>query len=101
MTPNASTDWEFWTGAGRTGTRVWSSLANTTNKTSITVPSGSLAVSTTYYIAVRYNGTTYGSSGYTSSSFTTASAFLPTVFGQAWSVVTVQVLLKSELLVMR
>ena len=81
---HASTDWEIWTGAGRTGTRVWSSLANTTNKTSITVPSGSLAVSTTYYIAVRYNGTTYGSSGYASSSFTTASAFLPTVFGQAW-----------------
>ena len=81
---HASTDWEIWTGAGRTGTRVWSSLTNTTNKTSITVPSGSLAVSTTYYIAVRYNGTTYGSSGYASSSFTTASAFIPTVFGQAW-----------------
>ena len=81
---HASTDWEIWTGAGRTGTRVWSSLTDTTNKTSITVPSGSLAVSTTYYIAVCYNGTTYGSSGYASSSFTTASAFLPTVFGQAW-----------------
>ena len=81
---HASTDWEIWTGAGRTGTRVWSSLANTTNKTSITVPSGSLAVSTTYYIAVRYNGTTYGSSGYASSSFTTAAAFAPTTIGQAW-----------------
>ena len=81
---HASTDWEIWTGAGRTGTRVWSSLANTTNKTSITVPSGSLVVSTTYYISVRYNGTTYGSSGYASSSFTTASAFIPTTIGQAW-----------------
>ena len=81
---HASTDWEIWTGAGRTGTRVWSSLANTTNQTSITVPSGSLAVSTTYYIAVRYNGTTYGSSGYASSSFTTAAAFAPTTIGQAW-----------------
>ena len=81
---HASTDWEIWTGAGRTGTRVWSSLANTTNKTSITVPSGSLAVSTTYYIAVRYNGTTYGASGYASSSFTTAAAFAPTTIGQAW-----------------
>ena len=80
---HASTDWEIWTGAERTGTCVWSSLTNTTNKTSITVPSGSLAVSTTYYIAVRYNGTTYGSSGYASSSFTTGT-FLPTVFGQAW-----------------
>ena len=81
---HASTDWEIWTGAGRTGTLVWSSIANTTNKTTITVPTGVLSVSTTYHIAARHNGTTYGASGYAASSFTTASAFIPTVIGQAF-----------------
>ena len=82
---HASTDWEIWTGANRSGTLVWSSINDTTNKTSITVPSSAnLAVNTTYYLAVRHKGTTYGYGGYGYVSFTTASQFLPTVFGQSF-----------------
>ena len=79
-----SADWEIWTGANRTGTLVWSSINDTTNKTSITVPAATLVVNTTYYIAARYKGTTYGYGGYGYCSFTTATSFLPTVAGQAY-----------------
>ncbi|MGI9212096.1 MAG: hypothetical protein ACR2HF_06450, partial [Methylococcaceae bacterium] len=43
-----------------------------------------LAVSTTYYIAVRHKGTTYGWGGYAYSTFTTASQFVPTVAGTVY-----------------
>lgn len=80
-----STDWEIWTGANRTGTLVWSSLANSSNKITIAVPSNAgLQVNTTYHIAVRHKGVTYGYSSYGSSSFTTAASFVPTVFGEAY-----------------
>ena len=79
-----SADWEIWTGANRTGTLVWSSINDTTNKTSITVPAATLVVNTTYYIAARYKGTTYGYGGYGYCSFTTATSFVPTVAGQAY-----------------
>ena len=79
-----SADWEIWTGANRTGTLVWSSINDTTNKTSITVPAATLVVNTTYYIAARYKGTTYGYGGYGYCSFTTATSFVPTVAGSAY-----------------
>ncbi|MGI9211929.1 MAG: hypothetical protein ACR2HF_05610, partial [Methylococcaceae bacterium] len=64
------TDWEIWTGANGSGTLVWSSRNDATNKTTITVPNtAGLAVSTTYYIAVRHKGTTYGWGGYAYSTF--------------------------------
>ena len=79
-----SADWEIWTGANRTGTLVWSSINDTVNKTSITVPAATLVVNTTYYIAARYKGTTYGYGGYGYCSFTTATSFVPTVAGAAY-----------------
>ena len=79
-----SADWEIWTGANRTGTLVWSSINDTTNKTSITVPAATLVVNTTYYIAARYKGTTYGYGGYGYCSFTTATSFVPSVAGAAY-----------------
>ncbi|MDO9140943.1 MAG: DUF1566 domain-containing protein [Methylobacter sp.] len=79
-----STDWEIWTGAGRTGTLIWSSINDAANKTTIAVPAATLSVSTTYYIAVRHKGTTYGYGGYAASSFTTAASFEPTTIGEAY-----------------
>lgn len=79
-----SADWEIWTGANRTGTLAWSSINNTVNKTSITVPAATLVANTTYYIAARYKGTTYGYGGYGYCSFTTATSFVPTVAGTAY-----------------
>ena len=80
-----SADWEVWTGAGRTGTLVWSSINDTVNKTSITMPlSPILASSTVYYIAARYKGTTLGYGGYGYSSFTTVAVFVPTTVGTAY-----------------
>ena len=79
-----SADWEIWTGANRTGTLVWSSINDTVNKTSITVPASTLVVNTTYSIAARYKGTTYGYGNYGYCSFTTATSFVPTVAGTAY-----------------
>ena len=79
-----SADWEIWTGANSTGTLVWSSINDTVNKTSITVPAATLVVNTTYYIAARYKGTTYGYGGYGYCSFTTATSFVPSVAGAAY-----------------
>jgi|GEM_PF-6635468 len=68
---HASTDWIVKQG----GTTVWSSIGDATNKTSITIPSGVLLVSTAYTFEARHNGATYGVSGYGSASGTTKSAF--------------------------
>ena len=78
-----SADWEIWTGANRTGTLVWSSINDTVNKTSITVPAATLVINTVYYIAARYKGTTYGYGGYGYCRFTTAN-FVPSVAGAAY-----------------
>jgi hypothetical protein len=78
----ASADWEIWTGPNGTGTRVYASIGDTQNKTAIAVPTGRLAVSTTYYTRVRHNGTNLGASQWSNDvQFTTAAAFLPTVPG--------------------
>ncbi len=70
-----NTDWELWSGAGRTGTLIWSSLSNTGNKTSVTIPSGLVAVNTEYHLSVRYRGVSLGASEWVTASFTTASSF--------------------------
>lgn len=70
-----STDWEVRTAASGGGTLIWSSTNDTTNKTSVTIGSGLLAVSTTYYTRARHKGTALGYSGWGESSFTTASSF--------------------------
>lgn len=72
---HASTDWEIWTGPGRTGTLVWSSLNNSADKLSITLPQDTLAAATDYHLAVRHIGTTFGASEWAESSFTTAATF--------------------------
>lgn len=81
---HAATDWEIWTGAGRTGTLVWSSLNDSTNKLSITLPDKTLAVATDYHMAVRHIGTTFGAGEWAERAFRTADQFLPTVIGQAF-----------------
>lgn len=82
---HASSDWQIWTGANGTGTKVWESLADTVNKVSAAVPPAKLSPSTTYYARVRHNGTTLGASSWSSDvAFTTAAAFIPTVIGQAF-----------------
>lgn len=72
---HAATDWEIWTGPGRTGTLQWSSLGNTTDKLSIVATGAALAVSTTYYLAVRHIGATYGPGMWAEKAFTTAAVF--------------------------
>lgn len=67
-----NTDWELWSGPGRTGTLLASSLADATNKTAWPI---TVAVGTTYYPAVRYRGATNGVSAWATSSFTTAANF--------------------------
>ena len=75
---HVSTDWELWGGAGRTGTLVWSSISDTVNKTSVSVPATVLlAVSSKYYLVVRYRSLTYGLSSYTEASFLTSSQQVP------------------------
>jgi hypothetical protein len=81
---HAATDWEIWTGAGRTGTLVWSSLNNSASKLSITLPENTLTVATDYHMAVRHIGTTFGAGEWAELAFRTADQFLPTVIGQAF-----------------
>ena len=77
---HVSTDWELWTGAGRTGTLVWSSINDTVNKTSVSVPSTVvLTVSSKYYLVVRYRSVSYGLSSYTEASFLISDQQLPAI----------------------
>ena len=70
-----SSDWQISSDAGFS-TIVSQSIDDTTNKTSWT--SGILAINTTYWIRVRYKGTTYGYGSYSSAvSFTTKATFTP------------------------
>lgn len=79
-----STDWEIRTGPDGTGDLVWSSLGNTANKTSISVPAGVLQVSTAYYIRARHRSYNYGASDWAQIAVTTKAEFLPTVPGEAF-----------------
>ena len=68
---HVSTDWVI----ENNGVVIWSSLANTTNKLTITVPAGFLVESTLYTFKVKYNSSTYGSSTFGSTTGTTKSQF--------------------------
>ena len=71
---HSSTSWRV--KSVSTGAVVWSSLNNTVNKTSVTIPTGTLVVSTEYTVEVQYSGATLPTSQWSSTvSFTTASAF--------------------------
>lgn len=70
---HASTDWEVRRSSDNV--LVWSSYSNTTNKLSISVPSGLLQVNTTYIFKAKHNGTTYTNGSYGSISATTALTF--------------------------
>ena len=75
-----STDWELWTGAGRTGTLVWSSISDTLNKIYLTIPTTVvLTVSSKYYLVVRYRSVTYGLSSYAEASFSTSDQKAPAI----------------------
>ena len=67
------TDWEILDATGVTP--VWQSLNDVANKTTIDVPKGQLAVSTSYKARVRYHGAKYGWSAYTVVDFSTVAAF--------------------------
>ena len=54
---------------------VWESLADASNKTSITVPAGELSTNTTYTFRARHRGTVYGVSAWGSVIATTQSSF--------------------------
>lgn len=82
---HASTDWEISTGPNGTGTVAFSSLANTVNKTSISLAAGYFSASTTYYLRVRYNGASFAPSDWSVNlKFTTRDVFFPTTIGQSY-----------------
>ena len=66
-----------WAIAPKDGTRanVWQSLEDTTNKTSITVPDGTLQKGTAYTLSVTFHGTTSFDSSPAVVEFTTSSDF--------------------------
>lgn len=66
-----------WVIATKDGTRanVWESLEDTTNKTSITVPDGTLQKGTAYTLSVTFHGTTSFDSSPAVVEFTTSSDF--------------------------
>ena len=67
---HVSSDWRV---KNSGGTIIWSSIGDTANKTSITIPASSLTPNTQYFAEVRYTGSAIGSSAYsTPSQFTTS-----------------------------
>ena len=69
----ASSDWRLKNSLGEV---IWTSIADTVNKTSIMLPTGVLAVSSQYSIEVRYNGFNLQPSQWSSpSTFYTAATF--------------------------
>ncbi len=82
---HAASDWEVWTGPNGTGTRIWSKVGDTVNKTSIVMPLAVLTRQETYYPRVRYKATKYGYSPWsTGASFYATWPLRPTVIGQAF-----------------
>ena len=70
---HASSDWQL---KNSLGVVIWSSVADVVNKTSITLPTGVLAVSSQYTMEVRYNGNFLQPSQWSPVvSFTTAAQF--------------------------
>ena len=73
-TNHVSSDWQFATDASFT-TVVYSVTASTTEKVSARIPMANLAVSTTYYVRVRYTSGTDGGGVVTTSSYSAGSSF--------------------------
>ena len=69
-----ATSWSISTRDGARGV-VWQSLNDTTNKTSIVVPAGTLAKSTAYRLSVTFHGTTSFDSSPAVVDFTTSNDF--------------------------
>lgn len=70
---HASSDWRL---KDSLGAVIWSSTADTVNKTTLTLPSGVLSVSSQYTMEVRYNGNLLQPSQWSPVvGFTTAAAF--------------------------
>lgn len=61
---HASSDWEVWTGAGGSGTRVFNLSGSSAAKTQAAIPAGTLSPNTNYYARVRYTGASSGTSGW-------------------------------------
>lgn len=70
---HASTDWRVKRVSD--GAIVWSSIGDTVNKTSITVPAGNLVISEEYDFEVQYNATASASSGWVTVRATTKDDF--------------------------
>lgn len=70
---HASTDWRVRRVSD--GVVVWSSIGDTVNKTSITVPAGNLVISEEYDFEVQYNATASASSGWVTVRATTKDDF--------------------------
>lgn len=70
-----ATSWSIALGDGRGKGNVWESLEDTTHKTEITVPEGTLQKSTKYKLTVIYHGNTAYDSAPTVVDFTTSSDF--------------------------
>lgn len=71
-----ATDWEVWTGANGTGTKIFGDYDNSADKVSITIGTGVFAVNTSYYPRVRYKSAGGLVSAWSASvSFTTAASF--------------------------
>lgn len=68
---HTSSDWIV----EQNGVEVWSSMGDTVNLLTITVPAGYLVESTEYTFKVRHNSATYGSSSYVSVTGTTKAQF--------------------------
>ena len=82
---HASSDWEVWTGPNGTGTRVWSSLNDTVNKTTINVAPGIMVQDGKYYARARHKGLKYGYSAYAADvPFIAKWDPRPSVLGQAF-----------------
>lgn len=82
---HASTDWQIVRVSD--SMVVWQSIGNTTNKTSIIVPSGILQVNTQYKARARHAGMAAGNSAYGEYTFTTLTVFFvfdPSSAGKAY-----------------
>jgi hypothetical protein len=83
---HASSDWQIWSLPNGGGSLIFSSSADTVNKTSISVPPALLMTNSTYYPRVRHTGTSGTTSAYSAVvSFMTTSSFVPTVVGQPYA----------------
>jgi hypothetical protein len=82
---HVSSDWEIWTGPDGNGVKVFSSLADTTNKLSIAIAPGVLNNNATYYPRVRHRGVNLGVSIWSATkSFSVNYPLAPTVIGEAF-----------------